>query len=107
MMIRIEENGTRIVALLENNATAEDFSSLLPLRLTLDDSNGTEQISDLPKKLSTRGAPQRVAPKAGDLAYYAPWGSLAIFYNDFAYSRGLVKFGTVESSSKRSREASG
>jgi hypothetical protein len=100
MKIRIEVEGRRIIAVLDNNATAKDFASLLPLMLTLDDYNGTEKISDLPKKLSTRGAPEGVAPVAGDLAYYAPWGNLAIFYTDFEYSPGLVKLGTIESSAK-------
>jgi hypothetical protein len=34
----------------------------------------------------------------GDIAYYAPWGNLAIFYKDFGYSRGLVKLGRLDSS---------
>ena len=96
MKIRTEVDGTRIIAVLDNNTTAIDFASLLPLTLTLDDYNGTEKISDLPKKLSTRGAPEGVDPVAGDLAYYAPWGNLAIFYKDFGYSRGLVKLGSIE-----------
>ena len=100
MKIRIEVDGTLIIAMLDDNATAKDFASLLPLTLTLDDYSGTEKISDLPKKLSTRGAPEGVAPVAGDLASYAPWGNLAIFYKDFAYSGGLVRLGTVESSSR-------
>jgi len=33
---------------------------------------------------------------AGDIAYYAPWGSLAIFHRDFSYSRGLVRLGRLE-----------
>jgi hypothetical protein len=33
----------------------------------------------------------------GDIAYYAPWGNLAIFYRDFGYSSGLVKLGRLDS----------
>jgi hypothetical protein len=100
MKIRIEVDGTRIIAVLDNNATAKDFVSLLPLALTLDDYNRTEKISDLPKQLSTQGAPEGVAPAAGDIGYYAPWGNLAIFYKDFEYSRGLVKLGAIESGAR-------
>lgn len=100
MKIRMEVDGTRIVAALEDNTTAKDFASLLPLTLTLDDYNGTEKISDLPNKLSAQGAPEGVAPAAGDIAYYAPWGNLAIFYKSFEYSRGLVKLGAIESGGK-------
>jgi hypothetical protein len=100
MKIRMDVDGTRITATLDDNATSKDFASLLPLTLRLDDYNGTEKISELPKKLSTRGAPAGVDPAAGDIAYYAPWGNLAIFYKGFGYSRGLVKLGAIESSAR-------
>ena len=100
MKIRMDVDGTRVTAQLDDNPTSKDFASLLPLTLTLDDYNGTEKISDLPKKLSTQSAPEGVAPAAGDIAYYAPWGNLAIFYKDFRYSRGLVKLGAIESSAR-------
>lgn len=32
-----------------------------------------------------------------DQRYYSPWGNLAIFYEDFDYSPGLVKLGRVDS----------
>ena len=97
MKIRMEVNGTRVTATLDNNASSRDFVALLPLTLTLEDYNGTEKISDLSKKLSTKGAPDGVDPSVGDIAYYAPWGNLAIFYKDFGYSAGLVKLGQIDS----------
>jgi len=97
MRIGIEIEGTTITATLEDSEAARDFASLLPLSLTLEDYASTEKISDLPKPLSTRGAPAGITPKAGDLAYYAPWGNLAIFHKDFRYSSGLVKLGTLDS----------
>ena len=36
-------------------------------------------------------------PSVGDIAYYAPWGNLAIFYKDFGYSRGLIRLGRIDS----------
>jgi hypothetical protein len=97
MKIRIDVDGTRLTATLDDTAASKDFVSLLPLTLTLEDYNRTEKISDLPKKLSTQGAPAGVDPSKGDIAYYAPWGNLAIFYKDFSYSRGLVKLGRLDS----------
>ena len=82
---------------LEDSPAARDFASLLPLELTLSDYAATEKISDLPRRLSTEGAPPGVEPKAGDIAYYSPWGNLALFYKDFKYSEGLVRLGTIES----------
>jgi hypothetical protein len=100
MRIRMNVDGASVTATLDDNATSRDFASLLPLTLTLDDYNRTEKVSILPKKLSTHDAPEGVEPAAGHIAYYAPWGNLAIFYKDFGYSRGLVKLGTIESSAR-------
>jgi hypothetical protein len=97
MKIRIDINGTSVTATIDDTTAAKEFISLLPLTLTLEDYNRTEKISDLPKKLSTQGAPEGVEPSRGDVAYYAPWGNLAIFYKDFPYSRGLVKLGRIDS----------
>ena len=69
----------------------------MPLTLTLSDYANTEKMSDLPRHLTTADAPNGTKPCAGDIAYYAPWGNLAIFYRDFDYSTGLVKLGGVDS----------
>lgn len=96
MKIRISAEGTVITATLDDNATSRDFVSLLPLSLTLEDYAATEKISDLPRKLSTTGAPAGSDPDVGDFSYYAPWGNLALFHKDFGYSVGLVKLGTID-----------
>ncbi|GIH61776.1 cyclophilin-like fold protein [Microbispora siamensis] len=44
--------------------------------------HGTERIGYPPRKLTTDGAPEPAAAKAGDIAYFAPWGNLALFYRD-------------------------
>ena len=93
--IRIED--TVLPATLNGSKAAQDFASLLPLSLTLEDHASTEKISDLPRRLSTDGAPPGSDPAVGDLAYYAPWGNLAVYYRDFEYSTGLVLLGTVDS----------
>jgi hypothetical protein len=88
---------TELTATLVDSETTEDFLSLLPLTLTLSDYRETEKISDLPRRLSTAGAPEGLDPEVGDITYYAPWGNLAIFYRDFDYSPGLVKLGRIDS----------
>lgn len=96
MRIRIIAVDRTLTGVLDDNETARDFASLLPLTLTLDDFNRTEKIADLPRKLSTDGAPPGADPKVGDIAYYAPWGNLALYYRDFSYSRDLVRLGRLE-----------
>jgi len=97
MKIRLTINGNAVTATLIDNATARDFLRLLPVTLTLEDYASTEKINYLPRKLSTAGAPAGSDPSVGDIAYYAPWGNLAIFYKDFGYSKGLIQLGRVDS----------
>jgi hypothetical protein len=97
MNIRLAIDGHRLEATLNDSATARGFAALLPLTLNLSDFHQTERIADLPRRLTTSGAPEAAAAKAGDLAYYAPWGNLAIFYRDGGSDpdAGLVILGHV------------
>jgi hypothetical protein len=97
MKIRLTFDGKAVEATLLDNATARDLLSLLPMTLTLEDYASTEKIAYPPRKLSTAGAPSGVDPSMGDIAYYAPWGNLAIFYKDFGYSKGLIGLGRIDS----------
>ena len=97
MKIQIEIEDRTIAATLDDNPTARDFAALLPLTLRLRDYAATEKISDLPRRLSTAGAPEGFDPSVGDLAYYAPWGNLAVFYEDSGYASGLTKLGRIAS----------
>ncbi|NGO41300.1 cyclophilin-like fold protein [Streptomyces ureilyticus] len=88
MNIRITIDGTPVDATLNDSPAARDFAAQLPLNLNLTDFHGNEKIADLPRGLSTSGAPSGVHPRTGDLAYYAPWGNLALFYRDGSPSAG-------------------
>jgi hypothetical protein len=98
--IRVEDQDNPIPATLIDSQTTRDFVSLLPLTLTLNDYAGTEKVSDLPKRLSTTDAPPGSDPSIGDIAYYAPWGNLAIYYKDFEYSNGLVILGKIDTNTE-------
>lgn len=97
MKIRLVLEGQTLSATLQDSPAARDFYSLLPLKLMLEDYAGTEKIAYPPRKLGIAGEPEGYAPAAGDLAYYAPWGNLALFHKRFRYSSGLVKLGQIES----------
>ena len=96
MQIRLRAEDTVITATLIDSQTTRDFIALLPLALTLEDYAGTEKVSNLPGRLSTEGAPPGSDPSVGDIAYYAPWGNLAIYYKDFGYSNGLILLGRID-----------
>lgn len=95
--IRIKVGDQVLTGTLIDSKTSRDFISLLPLTLMLEDYAGTEKIGYLPKKLSTESAPSGSDPSIGDIAYYAPWGNLAIFYKDIGYASGLVILGKIDS----------
>ncbi|MFB7828186.1 cyclophilin-like fold protein [Streptomyces hydrogenans] len=82
MDIRVTLDGRPVEATLNSSPAARDFAALLPLTLSLEDFHGIERVADLPRKLDTDGAPVPVAAQVGDIAYYAPWGNLALFYQD-------------------------
>jgi hypothetical protein len=90
MKINIKVKDKIVTATLLDSKTTQDFLSLLPLTLTLDDYAKTEKISYLSRRLSIQDAPPGSDPAVGDIAYYAPWGNLAIYYRDFGYSDGLA-----------------
>ncbi|MFH9085560.1 cyclophilin-like fold protein [Streptomyces sp. NPDC017673] len=91
--IRLTLDGTTVDATLNDSATARDFASHLPLTLRLTDFNQAEKTGDLPSRLSTAGASEGADPRVGDIAYYAPWGTLATYYHDAPYAAGLVIIG--------------
>jgi hypothetical protein len=96
MKINLKLQEKTLTATLYDTPTARDFAAMLPLTLTLADYSKTEKISDLPGKLTKEGAPAGADPSVGDIAYYAPWGNLALFYKDFGYSDGLILLGELD-----------
>jgi len=96
MKIRLLLNDISVIATLNDNSATQDFISMLPLSLTMEN-YANERIAYLPRKLSDKDAPAGSTPKAGDLSYYAPWGNMAIFLEDFRYSKGLLPLGKIDS----------
>ncbi|HEY5329885.1 MAG TPA: cyclophilin-like fold protein [Acidobacteriaceae bacterium] len=94
--IEIVAGERRWTAHISDTPSANDFLAQLPLELTLKDFGGNEKIADLPRTLTRKDAPDAITPKAGDIAFYAPWGNLAIFYRDGHHSPGLILLGQIE-----------
>ncbi|MDX3665063.1 cyclophilin-like fold protein [Streptomyces europaeiscabiei] len=102
MAIRVTIDGRPVDATLNASPAARDFADLLPLTLDLEDFHQTERIADLPRRLTTSGAPDPAVPRSGDLAYYAPWGNLALYYRDGdSASADLLILGHVDADADR------
>ena len=88
--------GVTVVGLLDESAAANAFLAQLPMTVKLEDYGSTEKIAWLPTKLRRADSGASITPRRGDIAYYAPWGNLAIFREDFRHSPGLISLGRIE-----------
>ena len=79
---------------LANTKAAQALVTKLPLKLTLEDFGDTERIAYLKSKLEVDDG--AYPPKAGDVAYYVPWGNLAFFRKDFRTSQHLLFIGKID-----------
>jgi hypothetical protein len=96
MRIRMTSDGRAMTATRNDNPSARDFLSMLPLDLTIADFGGNEKIANLPRKLTEKGSGRFGAEQLYDLCYYAPWGNLAIFNGPYKFSSGLIRLGHVD-----------
>jgi hypothetical protein len=83
-------------ATLEDNPSARDLVSMLPLDLKISDYATNEKIAYLPRKLTEEGSGRFGNEAVGDFCYYAPWGNLAMFHGPYRWSRGLIRLGRLD-----------
>jgi hypothetical protein len=96
MRIRVVFADQAFTAALDDNPSARDLVSMLPVDLTIEDYSNNEKIAYLPRKLTERGSGPFGSEAPGDLCYYAPWGNLAFFHAAYRYSAGLIRLGRLE-----------
>lgn len=99
MRIRLTAGETVLNATLDDNATARDFASLLPLRLQTNDLLKREKYGHLPRPLAAGGTPQS-SYEIGHIAYWSPGPDIAIFYDHDGQSipaPGIVILGEIDS----------
>ena len=96
MRMTMTVDGQEVSITLLDNPTARSLWDQFPLTLAFEDYNGTEKIAYPPEELSQEGAPDSYDPSAGDVTVYGPWGNIAIFYQDFRDSAGLIPIGHID-----------
>ena len=102
--VKLTFNNEEVIVKMYDNPTSREFLKNLPLTLTFEDYVGKEKISFLSKRLTVEDAP---SGDAGDFAYYAPWGNLAIFYKGFGNAEGgLYVLGQIESGKEKLEDIS-
>lgn len=95
MRVRFTLNDLTMTAVLQDNASARDFFSMLPLELTISNFGHNEKIAYLPRRLIEDGSGPFGNEQAYDLCYYMPWGNLAMFYADYRHP-GLIRLGRFD-----------
>jgi hypothetical protein len=98
MKINIKISGRTLTATLAANPTAENFVSLLPLKLSMNDLFGREKYGDLPRAISEKG-PRRHSYQVGDIAYWSPDHQLAVYYrqdNETIPSPGVIPVAKID-----------
>lgn len=96
MRLRFAFADQEFIATLEDNPSARDLFSMVPLDLTIDDYATNEKIAYLPRKLTEDGSGRFDNEAVGDLCYYSPWGNIAMFHGSYRWSRGLIRLGRLE-----------
>ena len=94
--IVIRKGDKQVIVKLGQGSAAKDLYKRLPLKVKFEDFNNTEKITYLNSALNLQGEPKGYTPQVGDLAYYAPWKNLSVFYKDFRYSDNLIYLGKIE-----------
>ncbi|MFE9438368.1 cyclophilin-like fold protein [Streptomyces sp. NPDC006602] len=108
MRIRLTAGETVLNATLDDNATARDFASLLPLTLQMNDLFRREKYGHLPRSL-TGGKPQS-SYEIGNIVYWSPGPDIAIFYDHDGQSipaPGIVILGEINSGADAFKKCDG
>lgn len=100
MRISIESDTQSIVFQLNDSSAAKSLYDQLPLTATVENFGGNEKIFYPPEPLEVSGTPMAEGP-AGTLAYYEPWGDVAIFYGTCGRAAGLYALGEAISGAEQ------
>jgi hypothetical protein len=91
-------------ATLGRTSAAREFAAMLPLQLDLGDRMGQAKSGRLPRAVDLSGVQPVFDPAVGQLYYWAPNDTFAIFYDDFGQflpDPGLARLGVVDTGMDR------
>ena len=99
MKIRLRIGNRPLTGTLIDSKTAQDFVSLLPITLTMNDLFGREKFAHLPQAISTEGKRTHTY-EVGDIAYWSPGPDVAIYYQhdgEKIPNPGIIVIGKLDS----------
>lgn len=92
--ITMTVNGKQFAATLENNATANAFTKMLPLTLNMKELNDNEKFAELPKSLPTNQYNPGTI-EVGDILLYGS-STIVVFYKKFDTPYRYTKIGKID-----------
>ena len=95
-----------VVYELNEGSAANSLYEQLPLTLQVEDYSTNEKIFYPPQQLDTSDSPLAEGG-AGTLAYYAPWGDVVMFYDEYSQNSSLFELGQVVSGGDLVEQMSG
>ena len=94
--IRVTCDGAEAVYELNDSAAADALYAQLPLTLPVEDFSTNEKVFYPPDALDATDTPL-ASGGAGTLAYYAPWGDVVLFYDEYSGNPSLYELGRIVS----------
>ena len=94
--ISVTWDGNQVIYALNDSPAASSLLEQLPLTIEVEDYSTNEKIFYPPQELDTSDTPT-AAGGAGTLAYYAPWGDVVVFYEDYNENPSLFELGQIVS----------
>lgn len=106
LQLRVSSGDKIVIYELHDNVAARQLYNQLPLIIEVKDYGNSEKIFYPPEKLNTANLPLASA-RSGTLAYYAPWGNVVMFYEDFHSANGLYELGYAVSGNRHIKDLTG
>lgn len=94
MTLKMKTGSAEFTVTLADNATAEAFAALLPLRLNMSELNGNEKYVYLDQSLPTQASSPGTI-QTGDLMLYGS-SCIVLFYESFSTSYRYTRIGRVD-----------
>lgn len=92
MRMQVSDGTHTIVFQLNDSPSAKSLFAQLPFDATVENYGSNEKIFTPPSALDKTGGIEG-GGKAGGIAYFSPWGNIAMYYGDFSAYPGLYLLG--------------
>ena len=98
MKIQATSGENHAVIVMENNATAKDFLSILPVTVKFEEIHSREKYGDIDRHLEEKDARVKTY-EVGEFVYWDKGPGVAVFYRqgNNEISDGIIRIGHIES----------